>query len=360
LGKLAVTLVVLFLAPELASAEELLSDPPGRVNFWSDPLGNITNSFNNWVSGLVTNTINFFQEKTIDSTNWLFRTVFTLIADIVLWTPSWLFENEWFPQSIRKFSALNILLVSLLSMVEGIKRMVRVKTTAINDMLKRLPIAISVSAFAPFLFATGVNVLNHATDFIVNLGMSQVSNTMIGDATLFSVASSTANLVAMGIFIILLIRLCIPLILHHGKRWFDMVSLGVLTPFAMTAFVFDDYRHYFHQWLNSLKKLSLVQLVYAVFLAILGLIMFATPTPMTFHGLVAKLLLLLGGIYRLAYPPSIVERMTDSGRDTMGVIEDIKNSTKDGIETIKKGKKNAENAAIKSASIAGKVWRFLK
>jgi hypothetical protein len=115
------------------------------------------------------------------------------------------------------------------------------------------------------------------------------------------------------VFLLLYIALLIPMLLNHGKRWFSMIALGVLTPFAMLGYVFDSYQSLHRNWWTALKGLFLSQIVFSTFVTILSLLMFAVPYPTTVEGIFAKMVVTLGGLYVLAVPPPFVKSFFDQG-----------------------------------------------
>jgi hypothetical protein len=111
-----------------------------------------------------------------------------------------------------------------------------------------------------------------------------------------------------------------------------------------------------------IKSAGLKQLIYAIFVTILGLIMFATPNPTTIAGVFSKLLLMLGGCYRLAFPPNFVRNL-GSGSDNKTIMElarDLKNRQQKIIgtkESREKKKEKTEETLIKVSAMTGKLYR---
>lgn len=300
--------------------------------------------------------------STNNAVQWLLSWAYKFVTSVVLWTPEWLFEGDWFPSSVFKFSVINMGIVVVFTMIQGIKRICRMSHTPLSYVLKRLPLAITISAATPYIFTHGTKILNKLTKFILNIGQAEIANNKALDIFASTVLMAPLNILIMIGFIVLTAFLCVPMFIVHGRRWFNLLIQGMLTPFAMSAFLFKDTKHYFNLWLSSIKESVNKQLIYAIFVTLLGLIMFATPNPTTFVGMLTKCMVLIGGLHTLAYPPSIVNQLAGH-RDTGEILGSTKEVVKKGKEIWKKGKQvkiSAESKLISGASIAGKFFRFLK
>lgn len=322
---------------------------------WADRAP-ITHYSPNWFKEMIIYVTAMFVEVTNNAVHWLLSGIYKVVSSVVIWTPEFLFGNSWFPETISKFSILSIGLVSVVAMFEGLKRICRLSYTPFSHTAKRLPIALLVSGFAPLIFSSGVKILNKATKIILDLGSSEIGSESLQSLSMLSLSFQPLNILIMLGFAILFAALCIPMFIFHGKRWFHLLSMGILTPFAMSAYLFESTEKYFHAWLNSIKNSCGQQLIYAAFVSLLGVLMFATPNPETVGGIFAKMLVMIGGIYTLAYPPSFIP---DSGKSFVGMYRDLKNKTSEFGEKSKLLKEKSENGLVKSAGIAGKVFRWI-
>lgn len=239
--------------------------------------------------------------------------VYKMIS-MIIYTPAFLFDNEFFQNMIRFFSGLSIGVVTIGSMIEGFKRVIGLSGTSIKQIMTRLPLMVAICGFAPIGFVKAVEAMNGITNTIFYIGTNVLGNTTTyPDMWEFNLFGDTFEAIGFFLFILLYIALLIPMMLHHGRRWFSMIALGVLTPFAMLGYVFDSFKSFHTSWWSTLKGLFLVQIVYSVFVTILSLLMFAVPFPTTIEGLFAKLLVILGGLYMLAIPPPFVRKFFDQG-----------------------------------------------
>lgn len=240
---------------------------------------------------------------------WIYKTI-----SMVVYTPVFLFDNEFFHHLIRIFTSLSIGVITVGSMIEGFKRVLGLSGTPIKKIMTRLPIMVAICGFAPFGFIKAIEAMNGITRFIFNIGTNLLESTA-SYSNQWALISFGDIFETIGflLFIILYVALLIPMMLYHGQRWFSMIALGILTPFAMLGYVFDSFESLHTSWWTSLKGLFLVQIVYSIFVTILSILMFAVPFPATMEGMFAKLLVILGGLYMLAVPPPFVKKFFDKG-----------------------------------------------
>lgn len=248
--------------------------------------------------------------------------IYGLLSSVVLHTPLWLFTNEWFSSITQIFSVLSVLIVSVMSLVQIIRYMLQGKEIDDWGIARRFLVALSVSSFSPTLLRHSVEGVNTLSKTILSIGHSFFNSVhgttgmeMFAASPDFSLTLVTALLVCtFGVF-------CIPIILQSGRRFFEMITLGSLTPLAMAAWVFPETKSYHNQWWNKLKQLFLTQVYYALYVIILGLILFSTPHPTTMEGYWTKLLVMIGGALSMLDVPSIVSTKVDRGRDVGSMVE---------------------------------------
>lgn len=264
----------------------------------------------------------------------LMADLYQLSTDLILKTPLWIFDNEWFQNTTYKFSMFAIGIVSVLTVVESIKRMVAQvrgrgpysKAMDFKVIARRWFFVAGGLSLIPILFLKGFQGLNFISTSINTMGSDTINAVALPDKIkLFDVLT-------ILMFDLILIASMVPILWKNGRRFFDIMVLGVVTPFALTAWIFDSYRHLFNQWWSNLKHLSLVQIYYAVFLLMLGWFLFGTPTPDTFKGMLIKMLVVVGGFARLVDPPKLVARHLDSGGGFDEVWSKNINKTKRGIK----------------------------
>lgn len=314
-----------------------------------NPLKPITDSwenFTNWLKAIPHNIAEF-------SVN-LMADLYQLSTDLILKTPLWIFDNEWFHNTTYKFSLFAIGIVSVLSVVESVKRMLsgvrkgKRKAMDMKDILKRWFLVSGALTAIPFLFQKAFQGLNFVSETINSMGADTVKAVAIPENI------KIFDILTVLTFDLILIASMVPILWKNGRRFFDIMVLGVISPFALTAWIFDSYRHLFNQWWDNLKHLSLVQIYYAVFLLMLGWFLFGTPTPDTFSGMLIKMLVVIGGFARMVEPPRIVSKHLDNGGGFDEVWGKNIKKTKDGI---KKNIQLAKDVVKGPTGLAKRAWK---
>jgi hypothetical protein len=266
-------------------------------------------------------------EMTINLTSWIYQ----ILSKLILVTPIWLFKNASLIDTTLVFSFISVVVVIILTIIESLKKMYNnrnIQYTEFNKILKRFPLVVAGSGFAPILFEKTFWLLNKLSDAISKIGKSEIVGNSV---TVFDWTG--VNLAFVLAFDIVLLTLLFPVLLKNGRRWFDLICLSALTPLALSAWIFDGYRHLFDKWWKNIKQLSLVQISYSIYVCVLGIIIFGTRGlyEMNFWSICIKLCIMAGGLWRLANPPSIVLSYSDHGKDLWSAFKDLT-----GIFTFKK------------------------
>lgn len=267
------------------------------------------------IASTVTDIIEWFKHireniasLSIDFMTW----TFDAITGIVLHTPTILFDSQWFSSNILMFTGLSIVMSMILSMIEGFKRIFNKRHTKMDRISQRMPLVILGSGLAPLAFYYGFDLLNKLTDIILSIGRHQMSN------GIKNFEFSQTTLMEMFAFIgfdIALIGMMIPVFLQNFRRWFDLMALGVMTPLALSCWMFKSHEHHFKNWWEHIKKCSMVQLVYAIFLILIGGLMFGAKEPNNEMELMIKMGVVIGGLWRMNNPPNLLRRYLDTGAD---------------------------------------------
>ena len=121
--------------------------------------GIITRFMPNWFKDFIIYAIATFNQVTHNSIQYVFTHIYKFVTEVVLYTPEWIFGNDWFPAAVSNYSMLSIACIIVFTMIEGVKRMMNMSHTKFSDTLKKLPLALGVSAATPFLFSTGLKAL---------------------------------------------------------------------------------------------------------------------------------------------------------------------------------------------------------
>ncbi|MCB5367011.1 hypothetical protein LIP24_10225 [Collinsella aerofaciens] len=269
---------------------------------------------------------------------WLYQ----LCAELIMKTPIWVFNNQWFSNTTLLFSMLSLGLVTTLTVIESIKRMASglkyqkgfnvPKAMDFSVIAKRWFIVAGLITTVPWLFQKAFQGLNYLSELLIKMGADTMK------AVAFSETMAPLDVLTLAAFDLVLISSIVPVLWQNGKRFFDLIILGVITPLALTAWIFDPYRHLFKQWWSQLKHLSLVQVYHALFLLVLGWFIFGVTTPTTASGIIIKILIVIGGFARMVSPPRIVSKHLGDGKDlgeVTGGVNDVVNKTKKNFETSK-------------------------
>lgn len=290
------------------------------------PIIDTWNSVTEWFKALPQNIAEWSVE--------LMATLYELCTTLILKTPLWIFDNEWFHNTTYQFSLFSVGIVSILTAVEAIKRMLsgfRLRnlrsTMDLKTILRRWFLVAGTVTAVPYVFQKAFQGLNYISEKLISMGGDTLRVTSLPESI------KMFDVITLVLFDVILIATIVPVLWKNGRRFFDIMVLGVASPFALTAWIFDSYRHLFKQWWDSLKHLSLVQIYYALFLLILGWFIFGVPTPDTFTGLIIKLLVVVGGFARMVNPPRLVSKHLDSGG---GFDEVFSGKIKETVRGVKK------------------------
>ncbi|MGG3920394.1 hypothetical protein ABEV41_00340 [Geobacillus thermodenitrificans] len=270
--------------------------------------------------------INHLPEHIPKMTIQLLSWIYELLSKFILITPVWLFQNAWFSNTTLMFSMVSVAVVIILTIIESLKKMYKFKKvsyTKFHDILKRFPLAVAGAGFAPFAYTQLFEWLNKLSQSISSIGREYITQGSYESITL-----SKLDIAAIIGFDLILITLLFPIFLKNGRRWFDLIALGTMTPLALSAWIFDDYRHLFNKWWKHIKHLSFMQITYAIFICLLGILIFGTKnfTGSSISVFFVKLMVIAGGLWRLANPPIIVLSASDSAKDSWSIGKELFNT----------------------------------
>lgn len=252
----------------------------------------------------------------------IFTFVFEMLMLVGLQTPSFIFNNSYTINTTKTFSLISISIIIILSMYESIVQMTskvsKQKYTEFTKIVKRLPIALGIAGFTPFLFQEGFKIINKLTRGIIQLGGNLFSDNNLRDI----ISLSFVDVLGMILFDIVAIGLLIPILLQAGRRFWDLFCLCAVSPLAYTAWIFDRHRHMHQIWWNNIKKLSVIQLVIAIFIVLMGIFLYGAR--FITGAWEIKVLIILGGLYRIANPPNFIKSYTRGEDDVVGMFDSYK------------------------------------
>lgn len=254
----------------------------------------------------------------------VFTNLFWVLTKVLLYIPTFLFNGAWIGKSVITFTIISLIATLVWATCQGVKRMLKMDYTPLSRIIKRFPVSMIASASVPFLSSKAGDAVNSITSKIVEISMSQVEYMNADSFTIKTLSFMPISIILMVVFFIVLAGLVKPMFLQNGKRWFDFLLLIFVSPFALSAYIFKDTEKYFKAWWNKVKDSFMIQIFNAFILSIMGLIIFATPAPSSIVDMTTKTLLMVGSLYYLAFPPSIIGKLTDGNGD--GILSMYKKS----------------------------------
>lgn len=262
---------------------------------------------------------------TLDLLVWIYE----FITKFVLVTPLFLFDNGFIRGATVSFSLISISLIIGGVIYESFRKMARQSHMSFKKILKNIPIAFTIAGFSPFFFQVGFSFINQLSNGIVNLGGETFDPKNFASA--FDLG--LMDIFIMIIFDIMLIITLIKIIFQNAKRWWDLFCLTATAPLALSAWVFDRHRHIYKTWINHIKKLGVVQLVYATFIMLMvGFVSISRFIEPKFWAI--KMIILIGALIRLADPPKIVKNYTRDIGDLDGMLNKGKNTFEKVKDTV--------------------------
>jgi hypothetical protein len=242
----------------------------------------------------------------------LLTTIYHFLAKIVLQTPLFIFDNPYLKNTSLTFAVISITLVTIFTIFEAFMMIFNKKHTDLKTIAKRWAIIAGVTGFIPFAFESGFNFINKLSNAITDIGINGGG----ANGLIYGEKIGWFDTLVIILFDITAISMLIPICLQSARRWWDLLVLCAISPLALSSWCFDRHSHYFYKWLDSVKTHSLTQLVYAVYILLIGVMIFSTQVIQGgFITLVIKVLLVIAGLNKLAHPPQFIKKMTDNGTD---------------------------------------------
>lgn len=263
----------------------------------------------------------------------IFTFIFEMLMIVGLQTPSFIFNSSYTINTTAVLSVASISIVILLTIYESFIQMIskasKQSYTSFAKIIKRFPIALGVAGFTPFLFQEGFKIINKLTKGITSLGGNLFKDNQLSEI----IALSGVDVLGMILFDIVALGLIIPILLQAGRRWWDLFCLCAVSPLSFTAWIFDRHRHLHQMWWNNVKRLSIIQLVIATFIVLMGIFLYGARF-ISADMWVIKILIVLGALYRIANPPNFVKSYTRGEQDIVGLFDSYKKTFTGVYETL--------------------------
>lgn len=247
-----------------------------------------------------------------------------ILSDVmvyILYTPFEFFKTEVAISILIKVGIFSSGFVTLLAMIEGFKRMLSVSYTPMMQVFARYPLALFVSAFAPVLFYYA----GLWTNEIVKLVGRMASISLEGSQDFASVIESLdyhifESFVTFFLMIIM-IFFFFRLLLFHAARWFGLLFNMMMTPVAMTAYMFKPYENVASEWFKDTLSKFLVVIAHSFFLSLIMLILYSPQiglpdsTGGSFGNTLVRLLMSIGGLGMMLSPPKWIRSWMNNGNE---------------------------------------------
>lgn len=265
----------------------------------------------------------------IEFVSWLFSDVLRYI----LFTPFEFFKSATAISVLLKVGALSGGIVTILTMFEGIKRSISMQYTPMSQILVRYPIALVVSAMAPFIFYYAGMFTNELVKLMGLITNGSLDGYDHYSSVLQGMGERVMETIVIFVFIIVLIYYMFRVLLYHANRWFGLLFNMVTTPLAMTAYMFKPHEGITRGWVQDTIGKFMVVVVHSFFLGLIGIILYAPTTQLvtdtmgTFSYAIVKLLFSIGGLQMMLNPPKWIRGGFDSG--------DSFNTTRSAFKPIK-------------------------
>lgn len=221
-------------------------------------------------------------------------------------------SNSYKMQAI--FMGYSVLMMIFLTIAEGYKAIMGISYTKMTTIFGRTFVALIGAGLTMPAVIWLIKCANFAVELVLHLGETYFNGTNDLGAMLkdFS-ASGTGNFFASILFMITFFYFIAQALFKVGVRWFDLLMNMVTSPFAWASYITNGTAKHLANWMSGTGKLILINVVYAFYVTVISTLVMAPGPVTTFSGWVARMLLLVGGLYRLAHPPSWIQNMDSQG-----------------------------------------------
>lgn len=230
--------------------------------------------------------------------------VFSQLTKLITVFPIDLMSNEHIFKLQAIFMMYSLFMLIILATGEGYKAIIGVHYTSLTTIMGRCFVAIIGAGLTMPIVIGAIKI----TNFLVSV-VSKVGEFFFGEQGDLGVLlreftnSGAANMICSILFLIAFSYFIMMALFKVGIRWFDLIMNMVSSPFAWAAYITDGTAQYLFRWMRSTGNLILINLVYTFYVNVISIIIMGPGPIESFGGWMARILLLLGGLYRLAYPP---------------------------------------------------------
>lgn len=239
---------------------------------------------------------------------------FSQMTKMVTTIPIELLDNPNVQKMQGLFIGYSVLMMVFLSIVEGYKALMGINYTRITTLFGRTFVALVGAGLTVPAVVWLVKCSNLAVEMILLLGESYFTGSNdVGSVLKDFSKSGGVNFIASVLFLIAFFYFIVQAMFKVGIRWFDLLMNVVASPFAWASYITNGTASHLASWFGKTGKLILINLVYAFYVIVISVLVIAPGAIESFGGWVGRMLLMIGGLYRLANPPAWIEAMDSKG-----------------------------------------------
>lgn len=247
---------------------------------------------------------------------------FTNLTDMITTFPVALFNQPQIHRLQLVFMGYSVVMVTLMAMAEGFKAVMGASYTKLTTIIGRTIVAFIGAGLTVPAIIFLMNVLNMLVDAVIALSGVNVSGHEFGQLFMMNENKGFTMFITSLLFMIGFFYFICQALFQVGRRWFDLLMNMVSSPFAWAAYTTNGTAGHLTRWLTSTGSMlitNLVQAFYIIVIATIVMLPTGTGSPI---GWLARFLLVLGGLHRLANPPAWLRGLQGNG-NLLTVLRDV-------------------------------------
>jgi len=256
--------------------------------------------------------------------------IFDDMLKYILFTPFEMFKSVAMVSTTLKLGVVASGLVTILALIEGMKRSMSMKYTPLRTIALRYPIAIAVSGFAPLIFYYAGMGVNELVALIGTLADANIGGASVYMNKWQGLGASIFESFLTFIFLVALFMYLIKAFMYHGIRWFGLVLNCMMTPIVMLGYMFKSFDHTTGEWIKDTLSKYGMQVVHSLFLSVIAIILY-TPnlvppegTLAAFNSFLVRLMMAVGGLHMMLSPPAWMKSLlTTGGSDPKDMMKSV-------------------------------------
>lgn len=235
-------------------------------------------------------------------------TLFESITQLVLHTPITLLSNLYVQKLWWVFLGITVAMLMVMCVVEGIRMALGISKDGFLYFIGRTFMAfLGISVALPTMVYS-LDGVNRFVDFLLDqMFQTHGTSVSIGESLRETLASAGLGIITTFIFFVLFLFYMFKLVLIYGRRWFDLIASTIISPLALGALSFQSTAPFFGIWWKNVVHLYLMQIVHTVYIGILSIIVLAPNFFADANMALAKLILIIGGLWRISSPPNFMK-----------------------------------------------------